>query len=113
MPKLRNDGFMWVWDFPMDPDQPEWQDAAKQAIHYIAHWLGMEQDDFKIECQSCEWVEDNREDCIGSSEILMNWAQYTKANLKNKHKVSTREIGLAMDGFLCGYIYRVNEVSHV
>lgn len=99
---LRPDGFVYVWDYPDDPDEPCWDEAAKLAVPYIAALMGLDSDlDFKIECQSVDLREELGTNYIGSTEILISYEKYLKSYNK---EVTLRDLGFIIDGFITGWM---------
>lgn len=108
--QLRPDGFVWITDFDDDPNSPEWVDAANKSIKYISWVLGMELNDFKIECQSCDLQEGMSSNYIGYYEILINVTAFNKRKkdfLTSNSKTLEEKleaIGFLIDGFLHGHV---------
>jgi hypothetical protein len=102
---MRPDGFVHVWDYPDDPNEPCWDDAAKMAIAYVSGILGLDPEtDFKIECQSVdskEEYEDFPEAYIGFNVILISHEKFLASENK---KISIRNLGFIIDGFLTGWL---------
>lgn len=106
---VRLDGFTYLWDYPDDPDEPCWDNAAKEAIVYIAGLLGLNPDtDFKIECQSVDLREELVTNFIGSNEILISYNKYL--NSPNKD-ISLENLGFIIDGFLTGWLASHSEIQ--
>lgn len=99
---IRPDGFVHVWDYPDDPDEPCWDEAAKMAISYVSGIMGLDPDvDFKIECQSVDQKEDYPDTYFGYNDILISHEKFLGSENKN---ISIRNLGFIIDGFLTGWL---------
>lgn len=98
----RPDGFVHVWDFPDDPDEPCWNQAAIEAVQYVAGLLGLDPEtDFKIECQTVDYREEMASGTfVGINDILIHGDNYLHCNNVN---LTIRDIGFIIDGFISGW----------
>jgi hypothetical protein len=100
----RPDGFVHVWDYPDDPDEPCWHEAAQAAVKYAAGIMALDHEiDFKIECQTVEWREKKLTNCVGANYILM---RYDSLPTDNGPSITFDEIGFIIDGFMAGWMSR-------
>jgi len=101
MQDVRPDGFIHVWDYPDDPDEPCWTEAAEEAIKYVAFLLQLDPElDFKIECQTVDWREELKTNFVGSNYVLINAERLASSEVK----LTTENIGFIIDGFQAGYM---------
>ena len=99
---IRPDDFIFVWDYPDDPDEPCWDEAAKMAIAYVAGIMGLDPDvDFKIECQTVAEKEEYPDTYFGYNNVLVSQEKFLA--VENK-KISVRDLGFIIDGFLTGWL---------
>lgn len=104
-PNERPDGFVHVWDYPDDPDEPCWHDAALKAVDYVASLVRLDPNlDFKIECQTVDWREEKIGNYVGANYILMNQTAFDLS--EDKPNLSVHDLGLIVDGFITGWMSR-------
>lgn len=98
----RPDGFVHVWDFPDDPHEPCWNQAAIEAVQYVARLLGLDPElDFKIECQTVDYREEMAPGTfMGVNHILIHGDKYLYCD---NTSLTIRDIGFITDGFMGGW----------